>query len=236
MSVFTVITADIIDSRKTSISFGDLEKRLINLNYPEEMITPFKILRGDEIQGVFSGFLKTPQILRRLRYCFYPLQLRIGIGIGTIEKGIDKDNSWEMNGPAFYLARNALDQVKADHDLSLTRINSASQKNTSLKNKPDSLIEKNSKPKHYIGKDISNEGLDLAINTILLLIDTIQRDWTENQWEAVYFYEVMGTYQKAAEKIGIAFQNVEKRCNAANWKQVERAEINIRDIIEMWGY
>jgi len=115
MSIYTVITADIMGSRKSNLyTIEELNKKLAKFQYPEEMVTPFKILRGDEIQGVFKGVLTNPQILRRLRYCIYPVQLRIGIGIGNIIEGLDKDTSWQMNGPAFHLARNALDQIKAD--------------------------------------------------------------------------------------------------------------------------
>jgi len=178
MSTYTVITADIMDSRKSNLfTIEELNKRLAKFKYPEEMVTSFKILRGDEIQGVFKGILAKPQILRRLRYCIYPLQLRIGIGIGDIIEGLDKDTSWQMNGPAFHLARNALDQIKADNNFIVTRLNS------------------------FL---ISNQGLDLALNTILFLIDTIQRDWTESQWQAVHIYEEEATYKKAAKRLGIA--------------------------------
>ncbi len=202
--MYTVITADIISSRKSNVSFEKLEEKLSTFEYPSDMVTPFKILRGDEVQGLFKGFLQTPQILRRLRYLFYPLQLRIGVGVGEIEKGLDKDSSWQMNGPAFYQARSALDQIKAENDFILSKINSVSD-------------------------------LDLAINTILLLIDTIQKNWTNSQWNAIHVYEELGTYKKAGEELGIAFQNVEKRCNAADWKQVEKAESNIKNIVELWG-
>ncbi len=235
MSVFTVITGDIINSRKSNISFQELEKKLDRFKYPEEMVTPFKILKGDEIQGVFKGFMETPQLIRKLRYSLYPIHLRIGIGIGAIEDGLDRGDSWQMNGPAFYLARNALDQVKADNDLTLTRISSSFTKNNSENNLLYNPTLDNNISDDFTPNQIINEFLDLSINTILLLIDTIQKDWTESQWEAVCLYEELGTYKKAAKKLGIAFQNVEKRCNAANWKQVEKAEINIKDIVKKWG-
>lgn len=66
---------------------------------------------------------------------------------------------------------------------------------------------------------MSNNQIDEAINTILFLIDTIQANWTEAQWEAIYYYEKLGTYKKAAEVLNIASQNVGKRCNAARWRK-----------------
>jgi hypothetical protein len=206
MNTYTVITGDIINSRQHNLSSKQLQEKIGSLKYPDLMVTPFKALKGDEIQGVIRGFLPVPQILRRLRYCIYPYKVRLGIGVGKIEQGLDRGNSWEMNGPAFYRAREALNQLKDNNlNYNVTKINSGNQK------------------------------LDLALNTILLLIDTLQSSWTDSQWEAVYYYEKLGTYKKAAEKLNIAFQNVEKRCNAANWRQIDLAERNIKKFIELQG-
>lgn len=67
---------------------------------------------------------------------------------------------------------------------------------------------------------------DIFINCILLLIDSIQNKWTEKQWEAVQIYEESGTYELAAKVLKISMQNVEKRCKAANWKQLKQAHRN----------
>lgn len=78
----------------------------------------------------------------------------------------------------------------------------------------------------------SDNQIDEAINTILYLIDTFQSDWTDSQWEAIYYYEEKGTYKEAAQELNIAFQNVEKRCRAAKWKEINFAERSVNKIIK----
>lgn len=127
MTKYIVITGDVIQSRKYNNLSEKLKNKLKEINYPDNMVIPFKISRGDEIQAVFK---------------------------------------------------------------------------------------------------------DEAINSLLFLIDSFQTEWTDAQWEAIYYYEKEGTYQKAAEKFNIAFQNVEKRCKAAKWKEVELAETPINNLIK----
>src|SRR5690554_5967509 len=155
MEVFTVITGDIIDSRGHDLSTAKLQEQLEQLDYPTAMLTNFKVLKGDELQGILRGFLPVPGILRRLRYQVYPCRVRLGIGVGSIEEGLGSSNSWEMNGPAFFRAREALNLIKESK---------LAHNNTVVVS--------------------SNQKIDLAVNTILLMIDTIQDSWTENQWEA----------------------------------------------------
>lgn len=71
---------------------------------------------------------------------------------------------------------------------------------------------------------------DEFINCILLLLDTIQKGWSDKQWEAVQAYESRGTYEGASRDLGISMQNVQKRCRAANWKQVKYSENTLRTI------
>jgi hypothetical protein len=86
-------------------------QKLNELQHPA-LISPFTLSRGDEIQGVLDGWLRAPEIVRRLRFACRPLELRIGIGIGIQEEPIEA-NPWEMDGPAFHRARAALDGAKS---------------------------------------------------------------------------------------------------------------------------
>lgn len=201
MSQFTVITGDVIQSKKYEKIYDSINKRLKNINYPKSMVTPFIISRGDEIQTVFEGNISFPIFLRQIRYILRPLNIRFGIGYGDINEMGDGVNSWTMNGTAFHYARESID-----------------------------YLDKNNK---FITRFKSNNCIiDEAINTILYLIDTLQFQWTASQWEAIYFYEKMGTYKKVAEELDIAFQNVGKRCKAAKWKEVNYAEQSISNLLK----
>lgn len=111
MKKITVVTADIINSRRSNEIVDSLAKKLEDFKH-DELITPFSMSRGDELQGVINGWLIAPEIIRNLRYHCRPLELRIGIGIGLIEKHRINENSWSMNGPAFHHARMALKETE----------------------------------------------------------------------------------------------------------------------------
>lgn len=83
MKKITIITADIVNSRKHYGIVNSIVDKLIGIQHPN-LITPFSMSRGDEIQGVTGGWLTNPEIIRRLRYLCRPLGLRIGIGLGLI--------------------------------------------------------------------------------------------------------------------------------------------------------
>jgi len=136
-------------------------------------------------------------VLRLLRYTCRPLHLRVGIGLGVHEGKLAK-NPWDLNGPAFFGARSALDDLKRSRQ---------------------------AKTKVVTG---GAEELDRLLNAILLLLDTIETGWTDAQWEAVHVYEMLGTYAAAGEKLGVAAQNVHKRCQAAHWNAVREAEDALR--------
>jgi len=194
----TVITADIINSRKNMQFSVNLMERLNKIKHLE-IISPFSLSRGDEIQGVIKGWLGAPEIVRYLRYRCRPLQIRVGIGIGSIEEELIQINSWQMNGTAFHLARTALEQVEKLKGITTVIKTGVTE-------------------------------FDEFINCIWLMVDTVQKKWTDKQWEAVHVYEESGTYEEASKVLGITMQNVEKRCKAAQWKQLKHAENTLAKI------
>ncbi|NMB25749.1 MAG: hypothetical protein GX986_09470 [Firmicutes bacterium] len=192
----TVITADIIQSRAKGHAVASLPERLSELKH-SQLLAGFAMSRGDEIQGVLSGWLTAPEVIRLLRYTCRPLHLRVGIGLGVHEGRLER-NPWDLTGPAFFGARSALDDLKRSRRV---------------------------KTKVVTGG--ANE-LDRLLNAIMLLLDTVEMNWTEAQWEAVHVYEALGTYAAAGDKLGVAAQNVHKRCQAAHWNAVREAENALR--------
>ena len=75
--------------------------------------------------------------------------------------------------------------------------------------------------------------LDDLANCIWALVDAVQNDWTDKQWEAINAYERANGYVKAAESLEISFQGVQRRCRAARWNQVRRAEKMLTAIYEI---
>jgi len=202
MELYTVLTADVIASRHQETVVTTKKAQLRELT-AAALVTPFTFSRGDEIQAVLAGVLSSPALLRKLRYHCLPLQLRIGIGFGRITSGLGAVSSWEMNGPAFHRARQAVDELKQH--------------------------------RHWRTRLISGDpGLDQMVNTLLNLYDVIQSRWTYPQWEGVMVYEATGSYQEAGQQLGVAFQNVEKRCRAARWWALREAEAAFPQILTQY--
>lgn len=209
----TVITADIVRSREEPGYIRDLPSKLGGLTHPL-LITPFSISRGDEIQAVCRGVLEAPELVRWLRYVCRPLKLRVGLGVGDIESGRESTSSWDMNGSAFIRAREALERLKQPRGGKTPRARDSSTARITSVSSGDPVAD-------YIAQAMFG------------LIDAIQARWTSEQWEAVHKYELLGTYKAAGEALGIAFQNVQKRCRNARWTQVREAELALKALGEL---
>ncbi|NPV54593.1 MAG: hypothetical protein HPY71_13930 [Firmicutes bacterium] len=199
----TVITADIIQSRLARDLVLSLPEKLSRLTHPL-VATTFSMSRGDEIQAVCRGYLQAPEVVRQLRFFCLPLRLRVGIGVGELENNYWSPNPWDMNGSAFVRARESLESLESRG------------KGVQAYTRTRTVVSS------------GNKDFDSVVNAILVLMDTIQDRWTQAQWDAIHAYERLGTYSEAGKALGIALQNVQKRCKAAHWAAVRQAEEAIR--------
>ena len=114
------IIADMVKSRhvprtqrpEVQQSFSEFVAGL-NLKYKHALVARFVITLGDEFQGLLSDGLIIPDLLWDMHYKFDMRQLRVGIGLGTIDTPIGK-NAINVDGPALHHARNAIDIAKKD--------------------------------------------------------------------------------------------------------------------------
>ncbi|WP_324715402.1 SatD family protein [Carboxydochorda subterranea] len=199
-----VITADVIGSRAVEPKgalMGALAESLeaFNRAWAGLIAVPFSGAAGDEVQGVLVPGVEAFAMVRRLRWAARQaavrpaLRLRVGIGWGTIDTPMQAASSWEMDGPAFHRARQALARAG----------------------------EVRGETTRFSGPDPEHEAW---VNVTLSLVDAIVQRWTQAQWEAVDAYERRGTYAAAASEVGVALQNVQKRCAAARWPVIREAE------------
>lgn len=207
LELVTVITADIIRSREAGDLLAALPSKVAAITHPL-LMTTFSLSRGDEIQAVCRGPLQAPELVRQLRFACLPLRLRIGVGVGEIE-------SSEPGMPGVAGAR----------DGSITSWDMNGSAFTRAREALESL------GKGTVPRTAARCGdplLDEAANAIWALSDAIQRRWTRAQWEAIDRYERLGTYEAAGRALGIALQNVQKRCKAASWPAVRQGEEALR--------
>lgn len=149
----------------------------INVKYQDELAAQFVVSQGDSFQGLLSRPHKLSEILMALDLENKGIELRYGIGIGSLSTPIVYDNSNEMDGPAYHVARRMIDQVK----------------------------EQESSYQHYqsnyqIGDDLASN-YDLE-NSCLSMISIIQASWTNKQIEVIKAYQDHDKVQlKAAQAL-----------------------------------
>ncbi|MGC9384609.1 MAG: SatD family protein [Kosmotogaceae bacterium] len=194
MGSLAVITADIVKSREKDILREKITSKIDKFDCPELAI-PFSVSRGDELQGVIEKPHNIAKVIRKLRYFVKPLKLHVGVGIGEIDK-------------------TELQKARSSWDLN---------GNTFIKARDALDIAK----KNRLYKTVVITGdkfADTCVNTIFLLLDSLESEWTEKQWEAVHTYESAGTYEKASKRLGSTIQNIQQHCSSAKWSVIREAE------------
>lgn len=112
-----VVTMDIVKSTRFQYQeFNEkLAKKIAEVNYKIEETygydRMYKISQGDEIQILLPFTKDIGKIIILTLSILYPFKTRYGISVGDVEGEI-KDNSWEMNGPIFWNARDQLEKLK----------------------------------------------------------------------------------------------------------------------------
>ena len=112
-----VLIGDIVASRKIedrSLVQKKLMAAIRQVNRKNSnLLSPYTVTLGDEFQAVFNKadriFADGITILSAL----YPEQVRFSIGVGAIDTPINKQQAIGMDGPAFYLARKGIGQLKS---------------------------------------------------------------------------------------------------------------------------
>jgi hypothetical protein len=210
---YMVFTLDCIDSKRVKNVTAFLEERATQLSRNSSkntlFITEFKVLVGDEIQGVIeysSDFIK---MIRYLREAIYPIKVRIGIGIGDIDnlENLEYRDPWKLNGSAFFRARESLKYL---------------MENVALRKRGLSFVNS------------GDAKFDQMINNQLLMYDTLLERWSDKTYEAISLKEHYGSFRKLDGLNNVSASAYTKRANAGNWVIIERFESAFKQIIEAY--
>lgn len=110
------LIADIIGSRKLTnrrTVQSQLKGVLDTLNVnSKQLASPYTITLGDEFQAVFTGADRLFPDLFAIMAALHPVELRFSIAAGRLETPINPNQAIGMDGPAFYRARDLLEQMK----------------------------------------------------------------------------------------------------------------------------
>lgn len=130
----------------------------ISKQYSAYIVSKFTITLGDEFQALLNLDAPVMQIIATIQNELHPVAIRFGIGLGEIHTAINPDLAIGADGPAYYNARSGIDYLK---------------ENEKKKKVAASDIRFVCDEKKILFMD--------AINTILLLMYTIKRSWSERQ-------------------------------------------------------
>ena len=133
---------------------------------------PYAITAGDEFQAIVAKGASVPKVIFDLRMRFWPLHLRIGIGVGRVKEKIQRPVN-RMGGEAFQRARQAIEAIKNEHP------------------KYEVLTEFRTE----------NEEFDATANLIYVLQDTLLMERTLKQWDTILAYYVVGEVRRTAKRL-----------------------------------
>ncbi|NTV97361.1 MAG: hypothetical protein HGA75_18430 [Thiobacillus sp.] len=113
-----VLLADVRGSRERGNPVAGLDElrsraESANLRFAADLLVPFSISGGDEIQALLTSPAALWEIVEYLDLVTGDPIFRFGCGIGALQTAIVA-RSWEMDGMCFHQARAAIEQGKAD--------------------------------------------------------------------------------------------------------------------------
>lgn len=197
---YVVIIGDIANSRKIK-NRKESQKGLIrlldtiNTEYSDDIASKFSITLGDEFQGLLNNGKNTMRIINKIQMEMEPLELRFGVGIGGINTDINFEKSAEIDGPAYYSAREMIKEIE-------------DRKSEYTKGYSNIMID--------LGKH--NVESSKLLNSILCLCTALKSKWTTRQKEVIkqYFKNDENQY-KTADALNIGQPSVSKSLKSSKF-------------------
>ncbi|HSG39086.1 MAG TPA: SatD family protein [Thermoanaerobaculia bacterium] len=204
------LTADIVRSRDIQDlrQWRDGKLQAVSRRHQKEgwILAPYAVTAWDEFQTLLSSPDQAARLIFDLRLQFHPHHLRIGVGFGEIT-GLPKKRqrvNASLGGPAFENARAALDSLK-----------------------------KNRKSEALTAFQSADPELDLALNLIYQLHDTLLRQVTPRQWETITAYAAARRQDLGATggRMGLNASTVSRSLQRGHYWQMERTVEGVSELL-----
>lgn len=180
----------------------------INQNYQASLTVDLTMTNQDEFQGVFKATEHLFEIIDIIKFSLYPMEFRFGVGLGEIQTAMDGRKIGEMDGPAFWHARSAVNRVLEENASQLSRI----------------LLS--------AGGDGSEFQL---LNDSLKLCDFVENRWRDSQRELVKISLLANGHSdhvlqsNLAKELGISRQAANQRVQSSGFYQFIRMKQSVSD-------
>ena len=199
--MYIALIGDIIESKKIQ-DRAQVQQQLLRLmkelnwQYQDYLISPFTVTTGDEFQALFSPNSYMFQIIDQLSVAFSPYEIRFGIGVGEMITEINKEQSIGSDGPAYWLAREAINHIHDKNDYGI----------------------------NHISVFLADEEVTWTVNAMLAACSFIQSKWTEVQYDVLKqlltenIYDETFSHKEIARLLGITPSAFNKRIKASGLK------------------
>ena len=201
MNQYYALIGDIIESRQLANRAQQqeaLSQVLDNLNdrYQAHLASRFSLTLGDEFQGLVKVGAPIFQMIDELRLALPDLNLRFGLGLGEILTSINPALSLGADGPAYWRAREAIQQVHQKHHYETVHV--------------------------YLVT--GQEDQDATLNHSLALSEFVRSSWIPSQVETFRTILDLGYYQsrfdqkRVATALGLSSSAFAKRMKSSGIK------------------
>jgi hypothetical protein len=206
MKGHAVLIADVVQSSGRKGLRAVLERKLEAASREHRRARsidlPYAITAGDEFQTLLRKGAKIPELIFDLRVRFWPLQLRIGVGVGSLADRIEEPVN-RMSGEAFQRARWALEEIHKRH----------------------------SKYQVLTAFRTANDSFDATVNLIYALQDTLLLEGSHRQWDTVQAFQAAGGVRNAAGRLRLNKSTVSRNLKRSYFWQIQDAMAGLQKLI-----
>jgi SatD family (SatD) len=209
--IYAVITADIINSRQIK-DFRTKRDRILRplsaLHVRQKLLlSDYAVTAWDEFQAILQQPVFIARIILDLRKQFYPMKLRIAVGIGRVSEPHKKPVNVFAGGEAFERAREAAEQLKSQQRTKFCVLTAVASGN-------------------YI--------FDVIANTVYHLHDTLLEEISPKQWQAIAVQAATGNQEATARKLHVNVSTVSRTLRRAHYWQLEETRSALEQVIEAY--
>ena len=203
-----VLLADVIDSRSQRGIRAPLNEKLrqatkAHMGGDHFIRIPYAITAGDEFQTVAARIERIPSLILDLRRRLYPMELRIGIGLGGVNGPIRPPVN-RIGGKAFELARQAINQAKNHPKF------------------PTLTVFQSGNPE-----------FDEVANLVYGLQDSLLQRVTPKQWETMATYMVKRRVDSTARALKVDDSTASRNLKRGSFWQIEQTAVAMERFIKL---
>lgn len=223
--MYCAVIGDIINSKKIE-KREEVQKKLklallkINDEYKKQLASYFTVTLGDEFQGLLNNPKSVFLIISIIKKELHPIEIRFGIGFGSIYTEIDKEVSMGADGPAYHNARHAIENIKIN--------------NKKYENEKKNIFVKWSEKSGVRKSEIIE--LENLMNANLSACAFIETKWTKKQREVIS--KIMNSelsQRDIATIFKIKQSNVHRRLSTSGYYTYEKCMETVQNtIIDLW--